>query len=52
MTFATDIDLLHWEPNILKDAAAVAQTILTGTGALSGTTFTTDQPAHRRRGVR
>jgi hypothetical protein len=42
MTFATDIDLLHWEPNILKEASAVAQTILTGTGTLSGTTFTTD----------
>jgi hypothetical protein len=43
MTFATDIDLLHWEPNILKDAAAVAQTVLTGTGTLSGTTFTTNE---------
>jgi hypothetical protein len=43
MTFSTDIDLLHWEPNILKDAAAVAQTLLSGTGTLAGTTFTTDE---------
>ncbi|HEY7087650.1 MAG TPA: hypothetical protein VH518_06140 [Tepidisphaeraceae bacterium] len=42
MTFATDINLLHWEPNLLKDASAVAQTLLSGTGTLSGTTFTID----------
>jgi hypothetical protein len=39
--FATDIDLLHWEPNLLRDdASAVAQTLITGTGTLAGTTFT------------
>ena len=40
MTFATDIDLLHWEPNILKDAAFASQTLLSGTGNLAGTVFT------------
>jgi hypothetical protein len=33
MTFCTDIDLLHWEPNIFRDAAFASQTLLTGTGA-------------------
>jgi len=41
-TFATDIDLLHWEPAIMSDAAGVAQTLLSGTGSLSNTTFTLD----------
>lgn len=40
MTFCTDIDLLHWEPNILKDAAFASQTLLAGTGDVAGTTFT------------
>ena len=40
MTFSTDIDLLHWEPNILRDAAFASQTLISGTGDLSGTTFT------------
>ncbi len=40
MTFCSDIDLLHWEPNILKDAAFASQTLLSGTGDLSGMTFT------------
>jgi hypothetical protein len=40
MTFCTDIDLLHWEPNVLKDAAFASQTLLSGTGNLAGTTFT------------
>src|SRR5688500_6642122 len=40
MTFCTDIDLLHWEPNILVDAAFASQTLITGTGNLAGTTFT------------
>jgi hypothetical protein len=38
--FCTDIDLLHWEPNLLRDAAFVSQTLIAGTGALDGTTFT------------
>jgi hypothetical protein len=43
-TFATDTDLLHWEPSLLRDdAAAVAQTLLAGTGTLAaGATFTID----------
>jgi hypothetical protein len=38
--FATDIDLLHWEPNVMIDAAGAAQTMLAGTGDLAGTIFT------------
>jgi len=40
--FATDINLLHWEPQLFGDgaAAAVAQLLLSGTGTLAGTTFT------------
>ena len=40
MTFATDIDLLHWEPNLFRDAAFASQTLLSGSGDLAGTTFT------------
>jgi hypothetical protein len=40
MTFCNDIDLLHWEPNICRDAAFASQTLLSGTGDLTGTTFT------------
>ncbi len=39
-TFATDIDQLHWEPNLLRDAAFASQKLIAGTGALSGTSFT------------
>lgn len=38
--FATDADLLHWEPGIFIDGASVSQTLMSGTGALAGTTFT------------
>lgn len=38
--FATDADLLHWEPSLMTEAAAVAQPLVSGTGTLSGTTFT------------
>lgn len=38
--FATDTDLLHWEPGLFIDAAAAAQTLLGGTGDLAGTLFT------------
>jgi len=37
--FCTDLDLLHWEPNILRDAAFASQTLISGTGNLSGTGF-------------
>jgi hypothetical protein len=40
MTFATDIDILHWEPNLFRDAAFASQTLVSGTGDLVGTTFT------------
>lgn len=39
-TFATDIDLLHWEPNLLKDAEFASHTLLETTGDLSETTLT------------
>jgi hypothetical protein len=42
MTFCTDIDLLHWEPNVLRDAAFASQTLISGAGTLAGTTFTLD----------
>lgn len=38
--FCTDIDLIHWEPNICRDAAFASQTLITGTADLSGTTLT------------
>jgi hypothetical protein len=44
MTFCTDTDLLHWEPNLLREAAFASQTLLTGTGDLAGTSFTVDGP--------
>jgi hypothetical protein len=39
-TFATDLDLLHWEPNIFRDAAFASQQLISGTGDLVGTRFT------------
>ncbi len=44
MTFCTDTDLLHWEPNLLREAAFASQTLLSGAGDLAGTTFTIDSP--------
>src|SRR5438105_8000261 len=38
--FCTDIDLIHWEPNICRDAAFASQTLMSGTANLSGTTLT------------
>ena len=40
LTFCNDIDLLHWEPNILRDAAFASQTLISGTGDLAGSAFT------------
>jgi hypothetical protein len=40
MNYATDIDLLHWEPSLFKDAALPSQKLLAGSGDLSETTFT------------
>src|SRR5688572_14197966 len=42
MNFCNDTDLLYWEPAIFKDAALASQTLISGTGDLSGTTFTVD----------
>ena len=42
MIYCTDVDLLHWEPNIFRDAAFASQLQLSGNGDLSGTTFTLD----------
>src|SRR5690348_8470769 len=38
--FCTDIDLLHWEPNILRDATFASQTLMSGSADLDGTTLT------------
>src|SRR2546429_6261983 len=40
MVYCTDVDLLHWEPNIFRDALFASQLLLSGTGNLAGTTFT------------
>src|SRR5689334_7596326 len=34
--FCTDTALLHWEPALLRSAALVSQTLLSGSGDLSG----------------
>jgi hypothetical protein len=39
-TFCTDTDLLNWEPNLFRDAAAATQLVIAGTGDLAGTTLT------------
>jgi hypothetical protein len=38
--YCTDTDLLHWEPNIFRDALFASQLLLSGTGNLAGTMFT------------
>ncbi len=45
MTFCTDTDLLHWEPDLLDDAAFVSQFLTTGTGALADNLFTSTSGA-------
>jgi hypothetical protein len=40
LTFCNDIDLLNWEPTIVRDAAFASQTLVSGTGDLAGSTFT------------
>jgi hypothetical protein len=39
-TFCTDTDLLHYEPNICRDAAFASQTLIAGTGNLAASVFT------------
>jgi len=39
MTYCTDTDLLHWEPNIFRDVAFASQLLLSGTGDLNGMSF-------------
>lgn len=38
--FCSDLDLLHWEPQLFKDAAFVSQTLLSAVGDVDGTTVT------------
>jgi hypothetical protein len=38
--FCTDIDLLHWEPNIFRDASFASQALTSGTANLAGTALT------------
>src|SRR5438094_644962 len=40
MIFCTDIDLLHWEPQLFVAAAMAGQTLISGSGDLAGTGFT------------
>src|SRR5438874_4291010 len=40
MIFCDDVDLLYWEPDVLKEAAFASQTLDSGTGNLAGTLFT------------
>jgi hypothetical protein len=40
MEFCTDMDLLHWEPTLFRDAVFASQELLGGTGDLNETTFT------------
>jgi hypothetical protein len=39
MTFATDVDLLQYEPNLFVEAAFASQTLLTAAADLDGTTL-------------
>lgn len=39
-TFCSDVDLLRWEPTLFRDAGFVSQTLMNGTGAISGATLT------------
>lgn len=39
MTFCKDVDLLYWEPDVLRDAAFASQTLDAGTGDLTGSTL-------------
>jgi hypothetical protein len=46
MEFCNDVDLLYWEPDVLREAAFVSQTLDAGTGNLNGPIFelSTGQP--------
>src|SRR2546422_236762 len=39
MPFCTDTDLLYWEPNLLSQVPFASQTLMVGTGDLSGTSL-------------
>jgi hypothetical protein len=39
MVFCNDVDLLYWEPDLLKEAALASQMLDTGSGDVSGTGF-------------
>ena len=49
--FCTDADLLAWEPNIFRDAPFASQTLLAGTGTLSGTSFTIESGSFADAGI-
>jgi hypothetical protein len=40
MIFCRDVDLLYWEPDVLREAAFGSQTLMAGTGNLAGPGFT------------
>jgi hypothetical protein len=39
MVFCNDVDLLYWEPDLLKEAALASQMLDTGSGDVDGTAF-------------
>jgi hypothetical protein len=39
MVFCKDVDLLYWEPDVLREAAFVSQTLDAGTGDVAGAAF-------------
>jgi hypothetical protein len=39
MTYCSDIDLLHWEPSLFRDADFASQLLLSGTATLTGVTL-------------
>jgi hypothetical protein len=39
MIFCRDIDLLYWEPDVLRDAAFGSQTLMSGTGDVAASSF-------------
>jgi hypothetical protein len=52
MEFCNDVDLLYWEPDVLKDAAFASQTLVEGTGDVAGNVLTrTAGPSFTEQGV-
>jgi hypothetical protein len=50
-TFCTDVDLIQWEPNVLREAAFASQTLLAGNAELAGTTLTISEGSLEDAGI-